>query len=147
MQNKKRFLNFDFDLTSQLSQFCNLQTVVKNVETKKACIPIASQSIIALFHNYQSDHNYAVSRYKPYRQSSIDFHILKLFIGSKFLPTTVCPFLERSCTVFSSFKIVIIFNNTSTEIKAKSADVLLKIITILKKLRIVQLCSKNEQTS
>ena len=47
---------------------------------------------------------------------------------------------------YSSFKIVIIFNNTSAEIKTKSADVLLKIITILKELRIAQLCSKNEWT-
>ena len=48
--------------------------------------------------------------------------------------------------ILSSFKIVIIFNNTSAEIKAKSADVLLKMITILKELRIAQLCSKTERT-
>ena len=46
----------------------------------------------------------------------------------------------------SFFKIVIIFNNTSAEIKTKSADVLLEMITILKELRIAQLCSKNERT-
>ena len=36
--------------------------------------------------------------------------------------------------ILSSFKIVIIFNITSAKIKTKSADVLLKIITILKEL-------------
>ena len=41
---------------------------------------------------------------------------------------------------------MIIFNNTSAEIKTKSADVLLNMITILKELRIAQLCLKNEQT-
>ena len=44
----------------------------------------------------------------------------------------VRPFKERSCVILSSFKIVIIFNVTSAEIKTKSADVLLKMITILK---------------
>ena len=38
----------------------------------------------------------------------------------------VRPFLEHSCTILSFFKIVIIFNITSPEIKTKSADVLLK---------------------
>ena len=42
-----------------------------------------------------------------------------------------------------SVQIMIIFNNTSAEIKTKSIDVLLKMITILKELRITQLCSKN----
>ena len=37
-----------------------------------------------------------------------------------------------------------IFNDTSAEIKTKSADVLLKMTTILKELRIVQLRSKNK---
>ena len=60
--------------------------------------------------------------------------------------TKVRSFLEHSCAILSSFKIVIIFNNTSAEIKTKSADVLLKMITILKELRIAQLCSKNERT-
>ena len=58
----------------------------------------------------------------------------------------VRSFLEHSCAIVSSFKIVIIFNNTSAEIKTKSADVLLKMITILKELRIVHLCSKTELT-
>ena len=54
----------------------------------------------------------------------------------------VRSFSEHSCAILSSFKIVIIFN----KIKTKSADVLLKMITILKELRIMQLCSKNELT-
>ena len=41
---------------------------------------------------------------------------------------------------------MIIYNNTSAEIKTKSADVLLNMITILKELRIAQLCFKNERT-
>ena len=41
---------------------------------------------------------------------------------------------------------MIIFNNTSAEIKTKSANVLLKMIIILKELRIAQQCSKNERT-
>ena len=58
----------------------------------------------------------------------------------------VRSFLEHSCAILSSFKIVIIFDNTSSEIKTKSVDVLLKMITILKELRITQLCSRNEGT-
>ena len=41
---------------------------------------------------------------------------------------------------------MIIFNNTSADFVLISADVLLKIISILKELRIAQLCSKTEQT-
>ena len=41
---------------------------------------------------------------------------------------------------------MVILNIPSDEIKTKSADVLLKMITILKELRIAQLCSKNERT-
>ena len=41
---------------------------------------------------------------------------------------------------------MVIFNDTSAEIKAKSADVLLKMTTILKELIILQLQSKNKQT-
>ena len=41
---------------------------------------------------------------------------------------------------------MVIFNITLAEIKTKSAAVLLKMTTILKELRIAQLCSKNEQT-
>ena len=48
--------------------------------------------------------------------------------------------------MLSSFKIKIIFNNTSAEIKTKSADVLLKMTTILKEMRTAQLRSKNKRT-
>ena len=48
-------------------------------------------------------------------------------------------FLDRSCAILSSFKVVVIFNNTSVEIKTKSADLLLKVTTILKELMISQL--------
>ena len=41
---------------------------------------------------------------------------------------------------------MIIFKITLVEIKTKSADILLKVITILKEQRIVQPFSKNEQT-
>ena len=41
----------------------------------------------------------------------------------------VCPLLVHSCTILSSFKIVTIFNITSAEIKTKSDDELLKMIT------------------
>ena len=56
----------------------------------------------------------------------------------------VSSFLEHSCAILSSFKIVIIFDDTLAEIKTKSADVLLKIIKISKELGIVQLCSKKD---
>ena len=45
-----------------------------------------------------------------------------------------------------SFKIVMIFNIESVEVETNTADVLLEMITIVKELRIVQLCFKNEQT-
>ena len=48
--------------------------------------------------------------------------------------------------ILISFKIVVIFNTTSADIKTKSADVILKSTTILKEMRIVQLWSKNERT-
>ena len=41
---------------------------------------------------------------------------------------------------------MIIFDITSAKIKPKSADLLLKIIKILKEVKIAQLCSKNERT-
>ena len=66
--------------------------------------------------------------------------------GKKHCVSRVHSFLEHSCTILSSFKIVIIFNNKSAEIKTRSAEVLLKMITILKELRIAQLCFKNERT-
>ena len=55
-------------------------------------------------------------------------------------------FLDRSCAILSSFKIVVIFNNTSANFVLISADVLLKMTTILKELRIAQLRSKNKRT-
>ena len=59
----------------------------------------------------------------------------------------VCSFLEHSCAILSSFKIVVIFNILSAEIKTKSADVLLKMTTILEELRIAQLQSINGETN
>ena len=41
---------------------------------------------------------------------------------------------------------MIIFSNASADIKMKSADVLLNMIIILSELRILQMCSENEQT-
>ena len=61
-------------------------------------------------------------------------------------PTKVRPFLDHSCSILSSFKIVVIFNLTSAEIKTKSADMILKMTTILKELRMARLCSKNGRT-
>ena len=59
----------------------------------------------------------------------------------------VRSFLQNSWAILSSFKTVFIFNDTSAEIKKKSADVLLKMITILKEhMRIAQVCAKNERT-
>ena len=40
-----------------------------------------------------------------------------------------------SCAILISFKIVVIFNKTSADFVLISADVLLKMITILKELR------------
>ena len=54
--------------------------------------------------------------------------------------------LDHSCAILISFKIVVLFNNTSTEIKTKSADVLLKSTTIVKEMRIAQLWSKSKRT-
>ena len=53
--------------------------------------------------------------------------------------TKVRSLLEHSCAILISFKIVVIFNTTSADIKTKSADVILKITTILKEIRIAQL--------
>ena len=55
---------------------------------------------------------------------------------------TVRLFLDCSCVILSSFKIWIIHQLTFLI----SADVLLKMTTILKELRIAQLRSKNKQT-
>ena len=55
-------------------------------------------------------------------------------------------FLDRSCLDLSSFKIVVIFNNASSDFVLISADGLFKVTTILKELRMMQLCSNNERT-
>ena len=55
-----------------------------------------------------------------------------------------CSFLDHSCTILSSFKIVVIFDSTSADFVLISADVILE--TILKEMRIAKLCSKNERT-
>ena len=55
-------------------------------------------------------------------------------------------FLDRSCAILSSFKIVVIFNNTSADFVLISADVLLKMTIILKEQGIAQLRSTNKQT-
>ena len=54
----------------------------------------------------------------------------------------VRSFLEHSCAILSSFKIVVIFNTTSTGFVL----IILKMTTILKELRIAQLCPKNGRT-
>ena len=55
------------------------------------------------------------------------------------------PFQEGSSAILSSFKILIISDNTA-EFVLISADVIFKVITILKELRITQQCSKNGPT-
>ena len=70
---------------------------------------------------------------------------LKVLNDTKLILKSV-HFKNTVCEILGSIKIMIIFSNISAEIKKKSADVLLKMITILKELRIPQLCSKNEQT-
>ena len=59
----------------------------------------------------------------------------------KYVPKVRSFFKEHSCEVLTSIKIVIIFNNTSADFALISTDVILKIITILKEMRIAQLCS------
>ena len=58
----------------------------------------------------------------------------------------VRPLLEQSCTILSSFKIMVIFNTSSADVVLISADVIMKITTILNELRIAQLCSKIGRT-
>ena len=61
--------------------------------------------------------------------------------------TKVRSLLENSCSILISFKIVVIFNNiTSADFVLMSADVVLKMTTILKEMRIAQQCSKSERT-
>ena len=63
------------------------------------------------------------------------------------LITKVCSLLDHSSAILSSFKIVVIFNITTAEIKTKSADIsILEMTTSLKELRIAQLWSKSERT-
>ena len=54
-------------------------------------------------------------------------------------PTKVRSLLEHSCAILISFKIEVIFNIKSADIKTKSADFILKMTTILKEMRIAQL--------
>ena len=56
--------------------------------------------------------------------------------------TKIFSYYEHSWGTLISFKIAIIFNNTSADFVLISADVILKIIIILKELRIAQVCSK-----
>ena len=59
----------------------------------------------------------------------------------------VRSFLEHSCAILSFFKIVVIFNSTSADFVLISANAILTVNdTILKELRIAQLCSTNEPT-
>ena len=51
--------------------------------------------------------------------------------------------LEHSCAILISFKIVVIFNITSAYFVLISADVVLKMTTILKEMSVSQLCSKS----
>jgi hypothetical protein len=69
------------------------------------------------------------------------FKIMIIFNNTSayFVLISVCSFLEHSCSILSSFKIMIIFNNTSADFFYILADVLLKLIIILKELRIAQL--------
>ena len=62
------------------------------------------------------------------------------------LYTRVHSLLEHSFAILISFEIGVIFNTTSAEVKTKSADIILKMITILKEMRIAQFCSKSEWT-
>ena len=62
------------------------------------------------------------------------------------LRTKVHSFLEHSYPILVSLKIVVIFEITSADFILISADVVLKMTTILKEMRIAQLCSKSEQT-
>ena len=56
-------------------------------------------------------------------------------------PPKVIFLKKDSCAIFISFKIVVVFNTTSTDFVFVSADVVLKSTTILKEMRIAQLSS------
>ena len=64
----------------------------------------------------------------------------------KSLFAKVCSFLKHSCLILRWFRIVVIFDIKSAEMKTKSADVILKITIILHWLKIAQHCSKNGRT-
>ena len=49
--------------------------------------------------------------------------------------------LEHSYAILISFKIMVVFNIPSADFVLMSADVVLKTTTILKEMRIAQLCS------
>ena len=53
----------------------------------------------------------------------------------------VSSFYQDRCAILISFKIVVVFNTTSVNIKTKSADIVLKTTTTLKEMRISQLSS------
>ena len=57
------------------------------------------------------------------------------------LNSKVRSFKENSYVILIAFKIVVVFNTTSDDIKTKSADVVLKTTTILKEMRNTQLSS------
>ena len=50
----------------------------------------------------------------------------------------VSSFYQDRCAILISFKIVVVFNTTSADIKTKSADVILKTTTILIEMRTSQ---------
>ena len=58
----------------------------------------------------------------------------------------VRSFLDHSCVILISFKIVVIFNMTSADFVLISVDVVQKMTTILKEMRIAQLLSKSERS-
>ena len=69
-----------------------------------------------------------------------------IFKHSTEVSSKVCSLLEHSCAILISFKTVVIFNIISADFVLMSADVVLKMTTILKEMRIAQLCSKSERT-
>ena len=79
-------------------------------------------------------------------KTQVTTNLDNIFFESSILFTVfkVRSLLEHSCAILISFKIVVIFNTTSA--KSKSADVILKMTTILKEMRIAQLYSKSELT-
>ena len=128
-------LLFDFSTENQICRFLSctqLKMGVSNeVNNKKSCLFCIPFNFIFCIYNVLV---IVFGKISPLFQHQI-------VNGAK-----VRSFLNHSCTILSSFTIVITFNNTSADFVFISADVLLKMITILKELRIAQLCSKNERT-